>query len=100
MERYWHECTNCGLVTGNPVNKDGVKCHKCGHKLLPIPPPVRVVENKRNEKSSTYLWLDVVKRNLIKKNMPETMINAIEEAQQVIREIVTGCKEPEGGKCQ
>jgi hypothetical protein len=43
--------------------------------------------------AETYVWLDVIKKKLIDDAAPDNELEAIEEAQKIIREKVTGYSE-------
>lgn len=43
--------------------------------------------------AEAYIWLEVIKKKLIDDAAPDTEIEAIEEAQKIFREKVTGYSE-------
>lgn len=72
-------CVKCSEVwESKEPSRDGVCCDKCK-------------DNKEVMKSeSTYLWLDVLKNQLTADVADDRMINAVDHAQVIIREKVTG----------
>lgn len=72
-------CVKCsGVWESKETLRDGVCCDKCK-------------DNKEIMKSeSTYLWLDVLKNQLTAGVADDRMINAVDHAQVIIREKVTG----------
>ncbi|OFC75871.1 hypothetical protein [Bacillus thuringiensis] len=72
-------CVKCSeLWESTEAARDGVRCDKCKGN------------NKVIKPESTYLWLDVLKKQLIADVADNKMINAVDHAQVIIREKVTG----------
>lgn len=81
MKMHRFVCVKCGETWENAdIARDGVCCTKCKGNA----------KHKEMSYGSTYVFLDSIKEQLIRDVADDRCINAIETAQGLVREKVTG----------
>ncbi|WP_257205391.1 hypothetical protein [Bacillus cereus] len=83
-------CVKCDATWENTdIARDGVCCDKCKDNY----------KNKDMSYGSTYVFLDSIKEQLIRDVADDRCINAIETAQVLVREKVTGYADERTNHC-